>query len=164
MRMFETIFFVTVLLGTVLLGAGYLERRLLYYPDSERVLPAAVGLVGVEELAITTSDRKRLVAWYGKARPGQPTILYFHGNAGSLINRAERMARLGLMRVIHPTVLGASRLMSVVREEMDRENVRSSRMYQVDLDGLQRIRTMMGGFLGMGAAADAPRYAQGVAS
>jgi fermentation-respiration switch protein FrsA (DUF1100 family) len=33
------------------------------------------------------------MAWYGKARPGQPTLLYFHGNGGSLAVRAPRIAR-----------------------------------------------------------------------
>jgi len=51
------------------------------------------------------------------------------------------------------------------REEMDRENGRSSRMYQVDLDGLKRIRSMLGGLIGLDADADAePRYLQGAAS
>ena len=42
---------------------------------------------------LKTPDGARLVAWYGKAKPGQPTLLYFHGNAGSLAVRAERIRR-----------------------------------------------------------------------
>ena len=52
-----------------------------------------MGLTGVEERVLKTPDGARVVAWYGKARPGQPTLLYFHGNAGSLADRAARIHR-----------------------------------------------------------------------
>ena len=42
---------------------------------------------------LKTPDGARVVAWYGKAQPGQPTLLYFHGNGGSLANRAPRIRR-----------------------------------------------------------------------
>jgi fermentation-respiration switch protein FrsA (DUF1100 family) len=79
----------------VLIGvAGYLaQRKLMYFPDSSRTSPAAVGLPEVEERVLKTPDGARVIAWYGKARPGQPTLLYFHGNGGSLAIRAERIRR-----------------------------------------------------------------------
>jgi uncharacterized protein len=74
--------------------AGYLgQRKLMYFPDRERVEPATLGLAGVEERVIQTPDGARLIAWYGKAQPGRPTLLYFHGNGGSLAIRASRIAR-----------------------------------------------------------------------
>jgi fermentation-respiration switch protein FrsA (DUF1100 family) len=74
--------------------AGFLgQRKLMYFPDLHRTLPAEVGLFDVEERTITTPDGARVMAWYGKARPGQPTLLYFHGNGGSLAVRAPRIAR-----------------------------------------------------------------------
>jgi uncharacterized protein len=76
------------------LGAVYFgQRRLIYYPDRVRTDPVEAGLAGVEERILKTPDGARVVAWYGKAQPGQPTILYFHGNAGSLANRAPRIER-----------------------------------------------------------------------
>jgi uncharacterized protein len=74
--------------------AAYLgQRQLMYFPDLERIQPAEVGLTGVEERVIDTPDGERVIAWYGKARPGRPTLLYFHGNGGSLSIRASRIAR-----------------------------------------------------------------------
>ena len=74
--------------------AAYLgQRRLMYFPDTERVPPAAAGLAGVEERVLKTPDGARVIAWYGKARRGQPTLLYFHGNGGGLEDRAPRIAR-----------------------------------------------------------------------
>ena len=79
---------VYVLIG---LAAYFGQRRLMYFPDRARTLPVQAGLIGVEERVLNTPDGARIIAWYGKAKPGQPTILYFHGNAGSLANRAPRV-------------------------------------------------------------------------
>ena len=77
-----------------LLLAAYLgQRRLMYFPDRTYTRPAEVGLAGVEERILKTPDGARVITWYGPAKPGQPTILYFHGNAGSLAVRAERIRR-----------------------------------------------------------------------
>ena len=50
-----------------------------------------LGLAGVEERILKTPDGERLVAWYAKAKPGEPTLLYFHGNRGGLRERADRI-------------------------------------------------------------------------
>lgn len=74
--------------------AGYFgQRKLMYFPDRARVQPAEVGLTDVSERVLKTPDGARIIAWYGKARPGQSTLLYFHGNGGSLSIRAERIRR-----------------------------------------------------------------------
>src|SRR5262245_42690306 len=79
--------------GTVGLAAYLGQRRLMYLPDRARTPPAEVGLADVVERTIETPDGARLVAWYGKAQPGGPTLLYFHGNGGSLADRAPRIER-----------------------------------------------------------------------
>ncbi len=76
-----------------LIGSHFLQLRLTYYPDPVRTPPASVGLSGVEERIIDTPDGQHLIAWWNKAHPGMPTLLYFHGNAGSLAARSERIAR-----------------------------------------------------------------------
>lgn len=72
-------------------GARWLERQLLYFPDTSRIAPAQVGLEGVRERIIAAADGRELVAWYAPAKPGQPTLLYFHGNGGHLAGRSERI-------------------------------------------------------------------------
>ncbi len=69
------------------------QRKLLYRADPVRVAPGDVGLRDVVEREIAMPDGVRVIAWYGKAKPGKPTILYFHGNAGSLAARQPRIAR-----------------------------------------------------------------------
>lgn len=82
-----------VFYGLVVFAVWLGQRRLMYVPNTTRVPPASVGLPDVEELEIATPDGARLVSWRLKARPGKPTVLYFHGNAGGLANRALRAGR-----------------------------------------------------------------------
>lgn len=91
------------LLTTIAIGAGlYLlvglalytfQRRLIYYPDPTYLTPDQVGLTGVEEVKLKTPDGETLIAWWSRAAAGQPTLIYFHGNAGGLANRAPRVER-----------------------------------------------------------------------
>jgi len=67
------------------------QRSLIYVPGRSHKSPADAGLTGVTEDILTAPDGSRLVTWWAKARPGRPTILYFHGNAGDLAARAERI-------------------------------------------------------------------------
>lgn len=83
-----------VLAVALLLGAAYLgQRRLMYFPDRTRTPPTSVGLSNVEEVTITAPDGARIINWWGKAKPGKPTLLYFHGNGGALVERTPRFER-----------------------------------------------------------------------
>jgi fermentation-respiration switch protein FrsA (DUF1100 family) len=75
-------------------GLAVFQRRLLYFPDRRLVDPARVGMVGVEDLRLTTDDGEMLVAWYVPAKNGNPLILYFHGNGGALLDRVPRFRAL----------------------------------------------------------------------
>lgn len=70
-----------------------LQRQLMYYPSTEHVLPSAENLNAVEERVLSTPDGARVLVWYSRANSGMPTLLYFHGNAGSLADRAERIRK-----------------------------------------------------------------------
>lgn len=70
------------------------QRRLIYKPDPRRTTPHRDGHYDVDELRIPTPDGHTLVAWYTMAVPGQPTVLYFHGNAGYIELRNERLTEL----------------------------------------------------------------------
>jgi pimeloyl-ACP methyl ester carboxylesterase len=75
----------------IVLVAYFGQRKLIYFPDRTRVLPAELGLADVAERVLKTPDGEQLIVWYAKAKPGQPTLLYFHGNGGALRDRAERI-------------------------------------------------------------------------
>ena len=76
----------------IVIAMYVLQRGFLYLPDKETYSPGDVNLVGVKETGISTPDGERLQSWYLPASPGQPTILFFHGNGGSIAGRADRLA------------------------------------------------------------------------
>lgn len=70
-----------------------LQRRLMYFPDTTYFTPLQAGLADVTEVALEAPDGARVIAWHASAKPGRPTILYFHGNAGSLETRVARIEK-----------------------------------------------------------------------
>lgn len=84
---------IVVAYGLVVAAGFAMQRRLLYPVDRTYVSPAAAGLRNVTEQEIRGPDGVRVLAWYGAAKPGKPTLLYFHGNGGSLAVRTPRIER-----------------------------------------------------------------------
>lgn len=87
----------------LLMAAGYAllvwgiyakQRDLLYLPYEERLSPVDAGLPLVREHELVISDDRTLYSWFGGAQPGKPTLLYLHGNGGSVGTRAEPMRQL----------------------------------------------------------------------
>lgn len=76
-----------------LIGIMYFgQRQLMYFPSNENPQPRDVGLSGVSVKLLTTPDGETLVTWYEPAAEAQPTILFFHGNAGEIGYRGNRFA------------------------------------------------------------------------
>ncbi len=72
-------------------GMYVFQRDFLYFPEKVDRSPADVGLSGIKQVVITTDDDETLEAWHLPTQPGRPTILHFHGNAGSISDRSERL-------------------------------------------------------------------------
>jgi hypothetical protein len=78
----------------IALAALYLaQRKLLYFPNTVEVAPAALGL-DARIVHLRTADGETLLAWYVAPAEDKPLILYFHGNGGGLDARADRFERL----------------------------------------------------------------------
>jgi len=69
------------------------QRKLIYFPNTLEVAPAALGL-DMQVKRVPTEDGENLLAWYSAPAPGKPLILYFHGNGGGIDLRAERFRRI----------------------------------------------------------------------
>jgi pimeloyl-ACP methyl ester carboxylesterase len=79
----------------VICAVVYFGNRLfMYFPDPTRIAPAEAGLGHVKEIEIVSADGVTLIAWYAPARDDKLTILYFHGNAGNVANRAPRIEKI----------------------------------------------------------------------
>ena len=85
----------SALAACLLLAAGVtggfwaLQRKLVYFPDTSPVPPAATVLDGGQDVELTTSDGLRLGAWWLPARdPAAPAVLVAPGNGGARDLRA----------------------------------------------------------------------------
>lgn len=102
-----------VKITAIIICAGYLlvcmamyafQRQLQYFPSQRNPAPQAVGLSGVSAVQVTTPDGETLTAWHSPAPPRRPTVLFFHGNAGEIADRADQFAfwqaqRMGVLFV-----------------------------------------------------------------
>lgn len=66
------------------------QRKLQYFPATERVEPSEMGLEHVQEIVIPAGDGIRLINWYAPPPDGQKTIVFFQGNGGAIWHRHER--------------------------------------------------------------------------
>jgi uncharacterized protein len=72
----------------VFAGIYLAQRKLIYVPIADTSLPMDHGLPGVTASALSSADGERVGIWSRAAKPGKPTILYFHGQGGALSHYA----------------------------------------------------------------------------
>ncbi|MEQ8710438.1 MAG: alpha/beta hydrolase [Rhodospirillales bacterium] len=76
----------------ITLGMYVFQRKLIYRPDVERSLLSEADLPQASEVVLRTEDHLELNAWYiPPPQPDRPVLLYLHGNAGTLADRAARL-------------------------------------------------------------------------
>lgn len=73
----------------LLLGLAVVQRDMIYHPGRDRVLPDEVGLPEMVPVPLKAGDGWIATSWYAPPRePRAPTIVYFHGNGGTVADRA----------------------------------------------------------------------------
>tara|TARA_Y100000591_G_scaffold36014_1_gene26679 strand:+ start:4688 stop:5491 length:804 start_codon:yes stop_codon:yes gene_type:complete len=93
---FQVLFFVYFL---VLVYLYFFQRSLMYHPNENNYSNDKLG-VKIEKIKIVTRDDIHLLGWYHlKDQKKFKTLLFFHGNAGSLDNRIHKLNRFGDMNV-----------------------------------------------------------------
>lgn len=81
-----------VFYATALSGMYLWQRDLQYFPTRRDPAPEAAGLNGVDRVELATPDGETLVIWYSPAENDRPVVLFLHGNAGEMADRADRLA------------------------------------------------------------------------
>jgi uncharacterized protein len=77
----------------------FFQRNLLYHPTENNYSNDNL-LVSVDKIKIKTTDNIELLAWYHKKDyKDYKTILFLHGNAGSLENRIHKINHFKNMKV-----------------------------------------------------------------
>src|SRR5262245_45399923 len=82
--------------GLLAAGLYAFQGQLVYRPETVRPELGDLTSLGVREVRVKTEDGLSLLAWYLPPANGRPVIAYFHGNGGSLRQRAERARRFAL--------------------------------------------------------------------
>ena len=85
-------FIATIAVAYVLLVAAVyaFQRNLLYLPDRGVPDLREGGVPDMRAVSLSTNDGLTLLAWYKEAAPGQPTLVYFCGNAGHIGHRGSK--------------------------------------------------------------------------
>ena len=88
-RVLVALVVVLALMATLTGALWALQRRLVYFPDTGALPPAATVLPGAEDVELTTSDGLRLGAWWLPAADRlAPAVLVAPGNGGARDLRA----------------------------------------------------------------------------
>ena len=90
-------FFLELLIGIVaiylivLIFLFFFQRNLMYHPDENNYSGDNLE-VNIEKVTINTTDNINLLGWFhNKNLNSYKTIVYFHGNAGTLENRIHKL-------------------------------------------------------------------------
>lgn len=68
------------------------QRHLQYHPLGQVGKISDYALDGFSEQILTTTDGKKILTWYKPAPENAKLIIYFHGNAGNISDRAHKFA------------------------------------------------------------------------
>ncbi|HLO75314.1 MAG TPA: alpha/beta hydrolase [Magnetospirillum sp.] len=75
-------------------GLAIFQRDMIYHPGTSLPDPGQVGVPEMTPVPVRTSDGMVVTGWYAApADPARPTVVYCHGNARTLAERAHK-ARL----------------------------------------------------------------------
>jgi fermentation-respiration switch protein FrsA (DUF1100 family) len=91
-RMMTGLFcFALIVLAALFLLVKYLEHTSVFYPGHTIITnPSQVGLK-YEDLYLRTSDGIKINAWFAKYSDSASTIIFAHGNAGTMGERIMKM-------------------------------------------------------------------------
>lgn len=87
-----TNFIATIAVAYALLVAAVyaFQRNLLYLPDRGVPDLEEAGVPDMRAVKLSTNDGLTLLSWYKEAAAGQPTLVYFSGNAGHIGHRGAK--------------------------------------------------------------------------
>lgn len=88
--------FLIILIGLSLIFAyvKYIEHKGIYYPVKEISLyPSSAGM-SFKDIYITTEDNVRINSWFISNQKAKYTLLFFHGNAGNIGDRLDKLQLL----------------------------------------------------------------------
>ncbi len=90
-NLLQIILFIFFIYFLILVFLYFYQRNLLYHPNENNYSEDRIS-VEIENVKIKTSDNIELLGWYHeKNLKDFKTLIFFHGNAGSLENRIHKL-------------------------------------------------------------------------
>ncbi len=80
-----------ILYASLIAFLFFFQRNLQYAPMGQIKPIVDYNLEGFKEEKITTADKIKILAWYRAPKKDEKIILFFHGNAGNLGDRSEKL-------------------------------------------------------------------------
>lgn len=88
----KNILFFLGCLAFIFFFVKYIETRSLFFPYRPiEILPSNLGYQ-FEDIYFQTLDKERLNAWFFPSPGAKKTLLFFHGNAGNISHRMEKVS------------------------------------------------------------------------
>ena len=95
----QLILIIIVIYFSFLVFLYFYQRNLLYHPNENNYSGDKI-LVDIKKVKILTSDNIELLGWYHeKNLKDYKTLIFFHGNAGSLENRIHKLNHFKEMKI-----------------------------------------------------------------
>ena len=95
----QIILIILLIYSFVLVFLYFYQRNLLYHPNENNYSDDEIT-VNIEKVNIKTSDNINLLGWYHEKNLKEfKTLIFFHGNAGSLENRIHKLNHFKDMNV-----------------------------------------------------------------
>ena len=91
--MFITKFIISIIAIylVLLIFLYFYQGKLLYHPNINSYTEGDKLAPEINKVTIVTSDHHSLIGWFHQKDISKKTILFFHGNAGSLENRIYKL-------------------------------------------------------------------------
>ena len=91
MTLINIFFFIFTIYTLICIFLFFYQRNLMYHPNENNYSGDNLE-VKIEKVSIQTSDNINLLGWFhNKNLKSYKTIVYFHGNAGTLENRIHKL-------------------------------------------------------------------------
>jgi len=83
----------------LLLYVKYIESKSIFFPEKKiDFTPAQIGLA-FQDVYFITSDKLKINGWFFPHPRAKRTILFFHGNAGNISNRLDKIISMLRLKV-----------------------------------------------------------------
>ena len=90
-NLINTIIILILFYVLLLISVFIFQRKLLYHPNFSNHITGDGLIHRIEKINIKTEDNIDLKGWFHLKNINKKTILFLHGNAGSLDNRIEKL-------------------------------------------------------------------------